>query len=165
MAIVKVSRDALSQFKLINPIGWYAFEVMEVAEPHLSKEKTCNVFDTKLKVLHDSENGNSNAGIESTEYLNDNPKAGFNILNFVAACEGVPPEELFGDSDELSLDLDATVGKKIWAKVSHDEYNGNLQNRLGTFMPYDSPPFEQADTLQKQDVSETQAPIDDDVPF
>ncbi|KKK92751.1 hypothetical protein LCGC14_2699790 [marine sediment metagenome] len=134
LAIVKITRSDLSKYKRIDPVGWYAFEISEVKPPHSNKDQTGQVFETVFKVLHDSNNGISNAGIEVSEYPSTN--TGFKILEIAAAAEGVTQEELLGDKDEMELEYDNIQGKKVWAEVYHEEYRGNLNNKLRSFMPY-----------------------------
>lgn len=134
MAIIKVTREDLAKFKLIQPPGWYAFEITEVKEPHLSKGKTSNVQETTFTVLHDSQNGESQRGIECVQYFND--KGTFIVLEVAAAAEGVTQEELLGTEESLSIELNNLVGKKVWCEVTHRVDKGNVYNDLNNFMPY-----------------------------
>ena len=136
MAIVKITRADMNKYKRIDPPGWYAFLISEVKDPRPSKDKTSNVYETILRVLHDSKEGTSAKDIEVTQYLSD--KGVFVILSLVAAAEGVTEEEFLGDREEMEVELNSIAGKKVWAEVTHEEYQGNLNNKLSNFQPYGS---------------------------
>lgn len=140
MAIVKITRSDLSKFKRIDPQGWYAFLIKEVKAPYSNSAKTGMVYETVFQVIHDSKQGTSNAGIEVSEYPSSN--TGFKIAEIASVAEGVSPEELLGDKEEFEFDYDNVQGKKVWADVYHEEYKGNLNNKLRDFQPYgDKNPF------------------------
>ena len=139
MPIVKLTKDDMSQFKLITPPGKYAFVVNEVKEPRMSSNKSSNVFETSLECLHDASNGESNKGTNVTLYLSD--KGGFTILELVAACEGVEQEAILDGQDSQDIELSNLVGKKFWADVTHREWEGNLYNDIKRFTPYDKAPY------------------------
>lgn len=134
MAIVKITRADLGKFKRIDPPGWYAFEISEVKPPHSNSARTGMVYETIFKLLHDSNDSTKQAGVEVSEYPSSN--TGFKILEIASAAEGQTQEELLGDKEELEIEYENIQGKKVWAEVYHEEYKGNLNNKLRAFMPY-----------------------------
>ena len=120
MSIIKITKDELNKYEPIRPIGWYTFVVSNMVEK--PKDNSIN-FVTTLKILSPS-----NGGKEFDKYFNS--KGGFVLAPFIAACEGVAPEELFGENEDTEIDPLKTVGKQFDGLLYHREYEGKFYNDI-----------------------------------
>lgn len=135
MAVIKISRKDLLRGQPITP-GIYKVVVAKIGKVEVSGDRMDQpiTFDFEADRLKADERD-----IDYTFYNFVTKGIGF-VVSFYAAIIGKPRAEIAADLESgknLDFDFDLTVGKKLQIKLINSEYEGRVQNKIESFLPYD----------------------------
>ena len=137
MPSIKVKRSDLDKFRPVHDLGWKVVECMDVAEGKPAKSGTSMNYWTKFRVVGPD---GPDKGLEFDHCCNT---AGvFAVEPLICAANNLTRAELFGDQEEIDLNLDTLPGKVLEANIQHRTDDNNRVNNnveewapLGTHFP------------------------------
>ena len=130
MPTIRVNKKELSKWDPIEPVGWKQVEVLEAdAEGKMAASGKSTNHRIQLGIL-----GPDNIGKEVSMFLNSS--APWIIIPVFLAADNITKEELFGEGEEVDLDISRLVGKKFDVYIGHAERLGETQNDFKQFAPY-----------------------------
>lgn len=122
--------DVLRNRNLENE-KWYSWVIKEIKAPTPSKDKQSVNTALVLSLI------DSDSDLDGKEIIRMyNSKAPSMWLSIVAAARGIPMSEL--PKEGFQVDTDELVGKKVDGKYVLETYEGQLQGRVETYLPYKS---------------------------
>lgn len=121
MSVIKFMPADILRGKLLDA-GWYGLSIKSATD--WAKSKDGQSLNCIITFVVDNSEG------KEIDYVINSKGLGFHVP-LLAAVMGV--KDL--DPKEIELDTSTLAGKKVDGKVIVDEYNGNLNNKISTFLP------------------------------
>lgn len=122
MSVIKFTPADILRGKTLDA-GWYGLSIKSASD--WAKSKDGNSMNCKVVFIVDNSEG------KEIEYIINSGGLGFHV-SLVAALMNVKTL----DPKDIELDTETMAGKKVDGKLTVDEYNGNLQNKITQFLPY-----------------------------
>ena len=123
MPIIKVKKNDLDKFRPVENLGWKLLQCLDISDGKASKNGDSINYWAKFKVIAPND---SDKGLEFDHCCNTN--AGFSVEPLICAANGLTRAELFGDKEEVDLNLDTLPGKIVEGNLGHRTDDNNRVN-------------------------------------
>jgi len=131
MAIINFTKADVLRAQNLENEKWYSWEVASCTGPTPNKNKDGVNFLVSFKLIDASDelNGKEVNRIYSSKAISM-------FIPLVAACKGMTQDSM--PKESFQFDTDEIVGKKVDGKYTLELYEGQLQGRVESYLPYKS---------------------------